>query len=162
MAINSHLNIDKVGLDLITQFEGCKLKPYNDVAGLKTIGVGHLIKPGENFDSGITKEKAMDLLKADCQDVVMAIHKNVSYPLNQNQFNALCSFLFNLGVAWIKKGSVKEGLDAGKPDMVVEGFLKFSKARIGGELKTVPGLLKRRQAEADLFMKPVVATSAKA
>ena len=67
MGINDAMSTSKNGLEFISKWEGCILKPYKDIAGLRTIGVGHLIKPGENFPDGveITKEKALEILAND-------------------------------------------------------------------------------------------------
>ena len=73
--MNDHLQTSKEGLEFITKWEGCVLKPYKDIAGLRTIGVGHLIKTGENFPVGveISREKALEILAADvklCEDAI--------------------------------------------------------------------------------------------
>lgn len=152
--MNSNLYISQDGLDFIAKWEGCILKPYKDVAGLRTIGVGHLIKPGENFPDGvsITRDQAYDLLRKDvtkCENAIKRAFSNV--PLNQNQFDALCSFGFNCGVGVYLNSSVAKAIQAGNFDDVGPALLLWSKAKINGVSTTVPGILARRQAESDLF-----------
>lgn len=156
MGINDDLNIDSAGLDFITKWEGCVLKVYKDVAGLKTIGVGHLITPEEDakypMGTTITREQAMALLQTDVQKCVLAIQQNVTVKLNQNQFNALCSFLFNVGTGWITKGSVLAAVNERRWNDVPSALAQFSKAKINGVKQVVPGLAARRKAEANLFL----------
>jgi len=180
MGTNDSLDIDQTGLDFIARQEGNVLHPYQDICGLWTIGVGHLIVPGDSFSclsnaevqkmlrtnhvvqkpnpyAGrlITNDESLDILRRDVQQCVAAIKKNISTPLNQNMFNALCSFLFNLGTGWIAKGGVKTALDRGDYQGACIAMLQFSKAKVNGVVKTIPGLLGRRQAEVAFFCYPV-------
>lgn len=156
---NENLNVDRSGLDFIAKWEGCVLKVYKDVAGLPTIGVGHLITKAEasKYPMGttITKDEAYDLLRVDVQKCVDAVRKHVSVELNQNQANALISFLFNVGTGWIMKGSVAEAVNSSSFSDVPAALMKFSKAKINGVLSDVPGLVARRKAEGDLFLRDV-------
>lgn len=152
--MNSNLYISQNGLNFIAKHEGCVLKPYKDVAGLRTIGVGHLIKPNENFPDGvaITMDQAYDLLRKDvarCENAIKKAFPNS--PLNQNQFDALCSFGFNCGVGVYTNSSVAKAIVSGNYADVGPSLLLWSKAKINGVSTTVPGLLSRRQAEVDLF-----------
>lgn len=92
------------GLDLIIQSEGIYLNLYNCPANHATIGVGHLVHYGpingsepEEFKCGITRQRAMEILRADVSGAEVIVNKLVKVPLNQNQFDALASFVFNLG-----------------------------------------------------------------
>lgn len=152
--MNSNLKISQAGLDFISRWEGCVLKPYKDVAGLRTIGVGHLIKPGENYPDGvsITKDQAYALLRKDVEKCENAIKRAFpKTPLTQNQFDALCSFGFNCGVGVYTNSSVAKALVAGKYGDVGPALLLWCKAKVNGVSTTVPGLLARRQAEVGLF-----------
>lgn len=155
MLPNANLDIDQDGLDFVTKHEGIVLKRYNDVAGLPTIGVGHLITKAElpNYPEGttISRDHAMKLLHQDVQKCVKAIRDNVKVPLNQNQFNALISFAFNCGTGVITNSGVARALAAGKYDEVPARLLEWSNARINGKLQ--PVLYGRRKSEADLFMR---------
>lgn len=155
--MNESLSTSQAGLEFISKWEGCVLKPYKDIAGLRTIGVGHLIKPGENFPDGvaISHETALQILSADvklCEDV---IKKNIKVELNQNQFDALVSFGFNCGTGVYSKSDVAQVLNAGDYASVPVKLLGWSKARINGVLQTNQGLYNRRKSEGELFVKSV-------
>lgn len=177
MSVNNHLDIDRAGLEELTKSEGNILYPYQDVANLWTIGVGHLIVATDSFSTitnaqvremlksngrkvspnpykawRITAEESLDILRRDSQRFVRAVRAAVpKTPLTQNQFNALVSFAFNLGAGWLQKGSVRTALDRGDHDAVCAAMLQFCKARVDGKLVTVPGLLARRQREVALY-----------
>ena len=159
--MNDSLTTSKNGLEFISQWEGCILKPYKDIAGLRTIGIGHLIKPGENFPDGveITMEQALDLLAQDVKICESAIKRHIKVPLNQNQFDALVSFGFNCGVGVYINSSVAAVLNDGKYAEVPAKLLLWSKAKINGVSKTVQGLYNRRLSEGQLFMRAVAAAA---
>ncbi|NBW06438.1 MAG: hypothetical protein EBR82_00250 [Caulobacteraceae bacterium] len=155
--MNDQLTISREGLDFIAKWEGCILKPYKDVAGLWTIGVGHLIQQGENFPQGveISKDQALDILAADVRKCETAIKSHITVELNQNQFDALCSFGFNCGVGVYSNSGVARAVNSSDFDSVPARLLEWSKARVNGAVVTVPGLYNRRQAEGQLFTTPV-------
>ena len=139
------MNISEKGLAFIKSFEGCKLQVYKDSAGRNTVGWGHLVLPGENFGEGITQEQADDLFLRDVK-YKAEIWVNLFAPeTNQNEFDALCSFSYNLG-----EGSLKKMLSHGFEN-VPNQILFWNHA--GGEV--VEGLTRRRQAELALFSTPV-------
>jgi GH24 family phage-related lysozyme (muramidase) len=150
------LNLNQRGIDLIRQCEGCKLEVYNDVAGLPTIGIGHLIKHGEKFET-ITREQAEDLLRRDLDPVVKDLRQLIKVQLNDNQFSALVSLAYNIGVGAFKNSTLLKKLNAENIEGVETEFLKWDKARDPktGELKQVHGLTTRRLLEQMLFSLPV-------
>lgn len=157
MSINAGMKTSQNGLEFIAKWEGCVLTPYKDIAGLRTIGIGHLIKPGENFPDGvsITKEKAMELLAGDvklCEDAIVSA---IRTKLNQNQFDALVSFGFNCGVGVYTSSTACKLLNEGKYDAVPEKLLDWSKVKINGKLQVNKGLYNRRKSEGELFERPV-------
>ena len=161
MSANSLMKTSKAGLDFIARWEGCVLKPYKDIAGLRTIGIGHLIKPNENFPDGveITKEKALELLAEDvkkCEDSIIA---RIKVPLNQNQFDALVSFGFNCGTGVYVLSDACKSLNAGDYKTFPEKLLQWSKVRINGVLQQNKGLYNRRTSEGELFSRPVAAAN---
>lgn len=85
----------KEGMELIKSFEGCRLKAYQDVAGIWTIGYGHTgnVRPGMS----ITQEQAETFLRADLKKFEQCINRCVAVPLTQNMFDALVSFTYNVG-----------------------------------------------------------------
>ncbi len=141
------MKLGKQGIELIKSFEGCKLKVYLDAVGLPTIGYGHLIKPGESFTK-ITQKEAEDLLKSDAHIFVDGVNKLLEVNVTQNQFDALVSFAFNVGLGNLEKSTLLKLLNAGDYAGAGNQLPRWNKA--GG--KILNGLTKRRNAERDLFM----------
>lgn len=157
MSINAGTKTSPNGLEFIAKWEGCVLKPYRDIAGLRTIGIGHLIKSGENFPDGvsITKERAYELLAGDVKLCEDAIVSKIKVKLNQNQFDALVSFGFNCGVGVYTSSEACKVLNAGDYYSVPEKLLAWSKVKINGVLQVNKGLYNRRKSEGELFAAPV-------
>ncbi len=148
-------SINQAGLNLIEQFEGCKLKPYLDVAGIPTIGIGTTRYPDGTAvtmqDPPITKVQAYEFLKShldkNCQDV----ESKVKVSVNDNQFAALVSFVYNVGIGAFTSSTLLKKLNSGDMPGAADQFLKWNRA--GGVV--VAGLTRRRQAERTLFLHPV-------
>lgn len=147
---NSTKITSKNGLELIKKYEGLRLDAYKDPAGILTIGYGHTktVKPGMT----INKEMAELLLKMDVMDAENAVRELVDVELNQNQFDALVSFTFNIGRRNLERSTLLKLLNAGKILEAGEEFMKWTKARQPGGLKELPGLVKRRAEEKALFL----------
>ncbi len=139
------MKTSKAGIQLIKASEGCVLKVYKDVAGLPTIGIGHLIKQGEYYDS-ITEEEALELLANDLKQAETCIN-SMKLTLTQNQFDALVSFVFNLGCGAFKGSTLLKKLRRGDYEGAAGEFSRWNKA--GG--KVVQGLVRRREEERALF-----------
>ena len=140
--------IGQAGLALIKQFEGCRLIAYQCSAGVWTIGYGHTV--GVYKGMKMTQKKAEDHLLQDVAKFEKYIN-NPSYvpftaQLNQNQFDALVSFAFNLG-----QGNVKKLCTGRTINQIPSAMQQYCKA--AG--KTLPGLQRRRKAEAALYNKRV-------
>jgi len=138
------LKINEAGLNLIKSFEGCRLEAYKCPAGVWTIGYGHTA--GVKSGMKITAEEADKLLREDIAKFEKKVDKYMStYNFNENQFSALVSFAFNLG-------SIDGLTDNGKRSIstIKSKILLYVKA--GG--KTLNGLVRRRQAELQLFNTP--------
>jgi lysozyme len=144
------LRISEAGLKLIAKFEGCVLSVYKDAAGLDTIGIGHLIKPGETFASPFTVEEAENLLRKDAADAESAVTRSVTALLNQNQIDACISLAFNIGGGGFARSSLVKAINEQRFDDCPKLFLLWNKA--GG--KVLDGLTSRRAAEAALFATP--------
>lgn len=155
--MNEDLKTSRAGLELIAKWEGCVLKPYKDIAGILTVGFGHVVRPGDHFPVGvsITREQALDILASDVQICETAIHRDFSVALNQNQFDALVSFGFNVGTGTYKTSGVGAAVNAGDFDRVPAEMLKWCKARVNGVMKEVEGLKNRRRHEGEVFSRPV-------
>lgn len=152
--MNEHLKISKIGLEHITKWEGLVLKRYICPAGKPTIGVGHVILPGENYQE-ITREQALEILAKDVERFEKAVKKYITVPLNQNQFDALVSFIFNTGEGGIVNTGVQKAVNSGNFAEVPAKLQEWSKFRVNGVMKVNQGLLNRRKSESQLFMKPV-------
>lgn len=139
------------GINLIKKYEGLKLQAYRDVAGILTIGYGHTkdVKPGMT----INEEAAELYLKIDLKEVEKAVKELVTVELTQNQFDALVSFVFNVGYINFKKSTLLKKINEGKFLEAGEEFMKWTKARQPGGLRELPGLVKRRAEEKALFLR---------
>lgn len=140
------MNLSLAGLALLKQHEGLSLTPYKDAAGLWTIGYGHLLKGGEWWDQ-ITEAQASSLLADDVGTAEDAVNSLVKVPLNQAQFDALVSFVYNIGVGAFRRSTLLRLLNAGDYAGAAMQFPLWRKA--GG--KIVQGLVNRRAAEVALF-----------
>ena len=143
---DQNMSFSQKGLAFIERHEGYSDKIYLDSAGNPTIGYGHLIKEGEDFSKGITKEKAAELLSQDTKIAVDAVNRLVTATLSQTQFDALVDFTYNLGAGSLGKSTLLTNINAGL-DVVEENFTDWNHA--GG--KVVEGLTIRRTDEWNLF-----------
>lgn len=143
------------GLRSIMNWEGTVLHPYKDAVGIWTIGCGHVIKSGESFTT-ITHEQALELFRNDAAIAERAVNDLVTVNLTQDMFDSLCSFVFNVGRGALKKSTLLRLLNAGDYQGAADQFPKW---RVAGS-KVLQGLVNRRQAERQTFLKvSVVATS---
>lgn len=133
------------GIDLIKNFEGCRLKAYKCPAGIWTIGYGHTagVKQGQV----ITPAQAEEFLKQDLKRFETSVRSLVTVPITQNQFDALVSFTYNLGATALKTSTLLKKLNAGDYNSAAEEFDRWVYAN-GNKLL---GLVKRRAAEKELF-----------
>ncbi len=134
------------GIDLIKSFEGLRLKSYDDGVGVQTIGYG--ATRGVTKGMAITQEQAERMLKNDIARFEPEIEKLVKVPLNQNQWDALMSFTYNLGSTNLASSTLLKLLNAGDYARAAEQFGRWNKA--GGQV--FAGLTKRRAAEQALFL----------
>jgi lysozyme len=139
--------ISQQGLDLIKRFEGFSPEPYYCSAGKRTIGYGHVIKKGEDFCLPLTLDEANSILNQDVAYVVMLINRLADRELTQNQFDALVSFVFNVGGKAFENSTLLRLLRAGDDEKAAAQFARWVYA--GG--KKLPGLAARRAEEAQLF-----------
>jgi len=139
------MNISKEGLSLIKKFEGCELEAYLCPAGVWTIGYGHTkdVKEGDK----INRDEADYLLQEEMIEYESYINDFVEVPLEQNQFDALCSWVYNLGPTNLKNSTMLRVLNEEKYADVPQQIKRWNKA--GGEV--LDGLIKRREAEAKMF-----------
>lgn len=155
------MKISQVGIDLIKSFEGCSLKAYKCPAGVWTIGYGEtgtFTLTGQKICKGLTitqeqadKSFAITLSNKGYEKAV----NNLGIKLNQNQFDALVSFCYNLGTG-IFKGNLLNALKKEDYESVANQILLYNKARVNGVLTVLRGLDRRRKAERSLFLKECV------
>lgn len=139
------MQIGRKGLELIKSFEGCRLEAYICPAGVPTIGYGHT--HGVRLGQIISQKQADDLLFEDLDQFVKAVNRLVIVPLNQNQFDALVSFVFNIGIVAFASSTLLRLLNQQAYNGAADQFKRWNKG--GG--KVLKGLVRRRQAEEDLF-----------
>ena len=141
------------GLARLSAEEGLRLKPYEDSAGHATIGVGHLIHHGpvtaadNTRFAGFTRAAALALLARDVRARELFVDDVVKVALNQNEFDALVSLVFNIGTGAFKGSTVLRRLNAGNRRGAADAILMWT---VGG-----PGLPDRRKRERALFLTAV-------
>jgi lysozyme len=138
------------GFELIKKFEGCELEAYQCAAGVWTIGYGYTkdVKEGDVW----SEEKADFMLWRELDDEYEHyINSLVTAPINQCQFDALVSWVYNLGPANLKVSTLLKKLNAGEYNEVPAQIKRWNKATVNGERKVLPGLTRRREAEALMF-----------
>ncbi len=138
------MKINNEGLALIKSFEGCKLVAYKCPAGVWTIGYGHTA--GVYEGQVITQAQADNMLKSDMKKYEKYVTDNVKIPLNENQFSALVSFCYNCGV-----GNLRTLVRNRTASQIADAMILYNKA----SGKVLTGLVRRREAERKLFLKPV-------
>ncbi|HGH4643561.1 TPA: lysozyme [Enterobacter roggenkampii] len=144
------MQISSNGITKLKREEGEKLKAYLDSRGIPTIGVGHTGKvDGKPVALGmtITADKSSELLKGDLQWVEDAINGLVRVPLNQNQYDALCSLIFNIGKTAFAGSTVLRQLNLKNYQAAADAFLLWKEAGKDPDI-----LLPRRQRERALFL----------
>lgn len=142
---------------LIQGFEKLSLVAYKDGGGVWTIGYGHT-GPDVNYDMICTIAQADKWFDQDTETAIAGINRLVKVPLTQNQFDALVSFVYNLGVGAFEKSTLLKVLNAGDYAGAADQLLRWDHDN-GVQ---VPGLTRRRKAERELFLKPAPAATAPA
>ncbi len=144
--MNDLLRIGSKGIQLIKTFEGVKLRSYRCPAGIWTIGVGHT---GSDVSPGmvITEQQAMDILHRDLNRFERDVKSNVRVPLTQWQFDALVSFVYNVGPGNFRSSTLLKKLNQSLYEEVPAQMMRWNKAN-GVALA---GLTRRRASEGRLF-----------
>lgn len=139
--------INKAGLAIIKHFEGLRLKAYFCPAGVLTIGWGHT---GSDVKEGmvITTDIADRLLLQDLNKFCILVETLVKVPLTDNQFSALVAFSYNVGVKNFTNSTLLRKINLRTKTGILEEFLRWTKS----SGKVLPGLVRRRVAERDLFI----------
>jgi len=141
------------GIELLKRFEGLELEAYQDIAGIWTIGYGHT---GDDVQPGmkLSEREAEELLRRDLKPREQAVSSAVKVSLNQNEFDALVSFVYNVGAAAFRGSTALKRLTRGDRVGAADALTWWNKATVGGVLREVLGLTRRRAAEKALFLTP--------
>lgn len=158
------MKISDEGLKHLIKLEGgAQLKMYNDLGNNKghcTIGVGHLVHKGvcggiipseKPYLKGVSLGKAKELLKSDLIIVESAINGSVMVSLTQNQYDALVSFVFNVGTTVFRYSTLLKHINSKQFKKASDEFIVWNKMTIAGVKKEINGLTNRRVAENALF-----------
>jgi lysozyme len=139
------MRTNKAGVDLIRQFEGCKLTGYRCPAGVPTVGYGHT---GRDVFVGMrtTQDQAEGLLINDLRLFEQGV-QGLCPTCTPNQFSALVSFAYNLGLHQLEGSTLRKLHNAGQYAAAQQQFARWNK--VGGQV--LPGLTRRRAAEAALY-----------
>ena len=141
---------------MILAFEGAVLHVYHDVAAIETVCVGHVVRPEDRvwLKDGVTRAECESVLRRDMSRFEEALNRLVKVKLSQPMVNALCSLIFNIGVAAFESSSVLRLLNQGDYSGAADAFLLWKHAKVkqkDGTFQKKPVLLGRREAEAKLF-----------
>jgi lysozyme len=157
------MDISQAGVSFTAQFEGLAqvnpndglVYPYADPVGLPTIGYGSRTdingNPVTMSTSPITQDQAAQLLQNVLEEFVTEVNNMVTVPLTQNQFDALVDFAYNAGAANLRSSTLLRLLNSGDYAGASGQFIRWNKATSNGQLIVLPGLTRRRTAEAQLF-----------
>lgn len=143
---SGQMQISEKGISLIKRWEGFVGVAYRDPVGVWTIGYGHTkgVKPGQSM----SESQALHLLREEVKEYEEPVRRLVSVDLNQNQFDALTSFTYNLGAGAFSQSTLLAILNQGRYQAAADQFLRW--VRAGG--RVLPGLVSRRQDERELFL----------
>ena len=139
------MEMSEEGLSLIKKFEGCELKAYEDAVGVQTIAYGRT--KNVCMDDVCTLEQAESWLAEEMEEYEGYINDLVKVDLDQNQFDALVSWVYNLGPTNLNSSTLLRVLNEGRYADVPDQIRRWNKA--GG--KVLAGLTRRREAEALMF-----------
>lgn len=140
------MKISAEGLEFIREFEKLKLEAYRDSGGVWTVGYGHTgadVTPGLKIDEPVAEA----LLRGDVGDAERCINSVVKVALSQPEYDALCSFIFNIGVKAFRESTMLRLLNE---ENYTAAALQF-KRWVYDDRRVVAGLVNRREAERKLF-----------
>lgn len=153
------MKISDKGIDFIKSKEAFYSKPYLDSVGVPTIGYGTTYyldnKRVTLKDKPITEVQATILLKAQIDNIyAAAVNKAIKVPLSQNEYDALVSFTYNVGINGMASSTLVRLINKGvrDADVIRKWFLVWNKGTIKGKKVKINGLTNRRNFEADLFI----------
>ena len=145
--------VDAEGRTFIVREEGEILHRYIDPLGYPSVCVGHLIKPGEQFESALTSTQCDVILERDVSPIEAELERMITVEFAQCQVNSMASWLFNCGTGALARSQVLAAVQGGHVRDVPILLEAWSKGRLaaGGPLVTIPFLLARRRREGAMF-----------
>lgn len=147
------MKTNQVGKDLIKSFETLRLTSYRCPAGVWTIGWGHTV--GVKRGQHISEETAEILFETGLEWREHIVGGALRVPVTENQFSALVSLCFNIGIAAFLTSTVLRRINAGAPaEEIEEAWKRWNKITVGEKKVVSDGLVRRRAAEFDLWMTP--------
>ena len=146
------MKLNNSGYLLITEFEGYSSKPYLCPAKIPTIGYGNTYYPDNKrvtlLDKEINKQQAFEMFKLIADKFASKVSNLVKTPLNQNQFNALVSLSYNIGIANFMNSTILKLVNKNHNDILIGlEFKRWNKVN----KKEVAGLTRRRNYESDIY-----------
>ncbi len=143
------MQISHMGIQSLKELEGFRAKAYKDTGGVWTIGYGTIKWLGKPVEAGqtITDKEAVLALQADLAWAQTAVNQLVRVPLKQHMFDALVSFVYNIGETAFSKSTLLRLLNEGKYDQAANEFKRWNQ----DNGKIIPGLVSRRKVEESLF-----------
>ncbi len=158
--VTGRFDISRNGLKLIQEYEDFRAKAYLDIKGVPTIGFGTTYyQDGTKVQLGdiCTRSQAEAWFMNDCKALDAFLDRNVTQKkLTQNQFDALASFIYNVGRNAFIGSTMYRLIKLGKMKEAADEFLRWDKVTINGEKVSSQGLLNRRKKERALFLKGAI------
>jgi lysozyme len=149
------MTVSEKGYSLTKQFEECRLTAYLDQACIPTIGWGTIVyTDGTKVKLGdtITQSQADNLLQWEVNEKTNGVNHLLQTEVNQNQFDALCDFAYNVGLGGLHGSTLLRLVNANPQDSyITAAFMMWDKVHVNGELIEDGGLKRRRLAEAELY-----------
>lgn len=150
------MNISDKGLAIIENFEGFVSCPYKDQVGISTIGIGTTFyengTPVKMTDTCITHDRAIELLKHYLIGTQSLISSLVTQTLNQNQFDSICSFIYNVGDGAFKGSTLLKRINKDPNDKSIAlAFEMWNKGKVNGKSVVIKDLDRRRREESELY-----------
>lgn len=160
------MKMSSAGVQMLVALEGIDTTIYSDVVGIPTIGVGHvltqserasgkiMLSSGEVLDirNGLTQAQVMDLMLDDVMTHEGCVNELVKVDLEQYQFDALVSWVFNVGRGAMQGSTLLRRLNSGEYDAVPDELRRWTKGTINGKKRTIRGLVNRRNTEVAMWL----------
>ena len=153
------MKANQATVDLVKHFEGLSLDAYQDSAGVWTIGYGTTAAAGLGISphkgQRITQAEAEWYLQKGLNKFAENIRPYITQPINENEFGAFLSLAYNIGPTAFKVSSALRHFNSGDKAKAADAILLWNKATVNGKKTVLKGLVRRRLAEKELFLRPV-------